>query len=40
VLAPVPAGTPGADVLNANIDRLNAELFAGDAYAVVARKPR
>jgi hypothetical protein len=39
VLAPVPASTPGADVLNANIERLNAELFAGDAYAIVAHKP-
>jgi hypothetical protein len=39
-LAPVPDSTPGADVLNANIDRLNRVLFADDAFAVVARKPR
>jgi hypothetical protein len=38
-LAPVPAATPGADVLNANLERLNAELFADDAYAVVAERP-
>ncbi|HVM66036.1 MAG TPA: methionine biosynthesis protein MetW [Acidimicrobiales bacterium] len=38
-LAPVPAATPAADVLNANLERLNAELFADDAYAVVAERP-
>jgi hypothetical protein len=38
-LVPLPAGTPGADVLNANIERLNAVLFADDGYALVARKP-
>ena len=37
-LAPLPAGVPGADVLNANIERLNAVLFADDGYAVVGRK--
>jgi SAM-dependent methyltransferase len=40
VLSPVPVGTPGAEVLNTNIELLNASLFTDDAYAVVARKPR
>jgi hypothetical protein len=39
VLAPVPDGTPGADVLNANAERLNQLLFTPGAYAVVAKKP-
>ena len=38
-LSPVPGATPGAEVLNANLERLNAELFTDDAYAVVACKP-
>jgi SAM-dependent methyltransferase len=40
VLARVAPDIPGAEVLNANIDRLNGTLFASDAFAVVARKPR
>jgi hypothetical protein len=38
LLAAVPEATPGAPVLNANIDRLNAVLFSPAAYAVVARR--
>lgn len=38
-LAPVPDDTPGAAVLNANIERLNRVLFEPGAYAVVAAKP-
>ena len=34
----VDADTPGADVLNANLERLNAVLFAPSAYAVVAQR--
>lgn len=39
LLRPVPDATPGADVLNANAERLNAVLFAPAAYAVVGRRP-
>ena len=37
-LATVPAGAPGADVLNANIERLNQLLFAPASYALIATK--
>lgn len=35
----VPDATPGAEILNANVERLNHLLFAPVAYAVVARLP-
>jgi SAM-dependent methyltransferase len=38
-LAAVPSGTPGADVINANTERLNRALFGSGPYAVIARKP-
>ena len=38
-LEPVDPALPGADVLNANIDRLNRALFAPSGYAVVAERP-
>ncbi len=37
-LEAVPDATPGAQVLNANIDRLNAVLFSPAAFAMVARR--
>jgi hypothetical protein len=37
-LEPVPASAPSADVLNANIDRLNRLLFAASPYAVTAHR--
>jgi len=37
-LAPVPAGTPGAEVINANVERLNRLLYSSPAYAVTARR--
>lgn len=39
LLSPVDEGTPGAGVLNANIERLNRLLFEPSAYAVVATRP-
>jgi hypothetical protein len=38
LLQPVPVDTPGASVLNANLDRLNTLLFAPPAYAVIAQR--
>jgi hypothetical protein len=37
-LAPVPGETPGADVLNANLERLNQLLFTPGAFAVSASR--
>ena len=37
-LQPVASTVAGADVLNANLERLNEILFAGSDYAVVARR--
>jgi hypothetical protein len=38
LLEAVPVAVPGADVLNTNLDRLNALLFAPTAYAVIAHR--
>jgi hypothetical protein len=38
LLEAVPVTAPGADILNANLDRLNTLLFAPTAYAVIAHR--
>jgi len=38
-LTPLPADVPGAEILNADLDRLSRAVFGAGGYALVARKP-